>query len=77
MTIRVAEASESDKLFTEDLFAALKPIGVKLLDHVVIGYCQLKSNWADFLPRASNPNAEQSMSYEFVLCPIFGQIHLT
>ncbi len=41
------------------------------------GYCQLKSNWADFLPRASNMNVEQSMSYEFVLCPIFGQIHLT
>lgn len=32
-----AEASESDKLFTEDLFGALKPIGVKLLDHVIIG----------------------------------------
>lgn len=32
-----AEASESDRLFTEDLFAALKPIGVKLLDHVIIG----------------------------------------
>ncbi len=32
-----AEASESDRLFTEDVFAALKPIGVKLLDHVVIG----------------------------------------
>jgi len=32
-----AEPSESDKLFTEDLFGALKPIGVKLLDHVVIG----------------------------------------
>jgi DNA repair protein RadC len=32
-----AEPSESDRLFTEDLFAALKPIGVKLLDHVVIG----------------------------------------
>jgi DNA repair protein RadC len=31
------DASESDRLFTEDLFAALKPIGVKLLDHVVIG----------------------------------------
>ena len=41
------------------------------------GYCQLKSNWADFLPRASNLNAEQSMSYEFVYCLIFGQIHLT
>ncbi len=32
-----AEPSESDRLFTEDLFSALKPIGVKLLDHVVIG----------------------------------------
>ena len=32
-----AEASESDRLFTEDLFAALRPIGVKLLDHFVIG----------------------------------------
>jgi DNA repair protein RadC len=32
-----AEASESDRLFTEDLFGALKPIGVKLLDHCVIG----------------------------------------
>jgi len=31
-----AEASESDRLFTEDLFAALKPIGVRLLDHVII-----------------------------------------
>ena len=32
-----AKPSESDRLFTEDLFAAMKPIGVKLLDHVVIG----------------------------------------
>ena len=32
-----AEASESDKIFTEDLFIALKPIGVKLLDHMVFG----------------------------------------
>jgi len=32
-----AEPSESDRLFTEDLFAALKPIGVKLLDHCIIG----------------------------------------
>jgi formate hydrogenlyase subunit 3/multisubunit Na+/H+ antiporter MnhD subunit len=30
------------------------------------GYCQLKSNRADFLPRARNLNVEQSMSYEFV-----------
>ncbi len=40
-------------------------------------YCQLKSNWADFLPRARNLNAEQSMSYEFMYCLIFGRIHLT
>ncbi len=41
------------------------------------GYCQLQSNWADFLPRASNLNAEQSMSDEFVYGLSFGQIHLT
>jgi len=41
------------------------------------GYCQLKSNGADFLPRASNLNAEQSMSYEFVYRLISGQNHLT
>ena len=33
----VAEASEADRFFTEDLFGALTPIGVKLLDHLVIG----------------------------------------
>ena len=32
-----AEPSESDRLFTEDLFGALAPLGVKLLDHVIIG----------------------------------------
>ena len=32
-----AEPSESDRLFTEDLFSALIPIGVKLLDHIIIG----------------------------------------
>jgi DNA repair protein RadC len=32
-----AEASESDRLFTEDLYAALKPMGLKLLDHIIIG----------------------------------------
>jgi hypothetical protein len=42
---------------------------------LVIGYCQLKSNWADFLPRASNLNAEQSMSDKFVYGLSFGQIH--
>ena len=40
-------------------------------------YCQLKSKWADFLPRAVNLNAEQSMSDEFVDYLILGQIHLT
>ena len=40
-------------------------------------YCQLKAKWADFLPRASNLNAAQSMSYQFVYCLIFVQIHLT
>jgi len=42
-----------------------------------VWYCQLKSDWADFLPRPSNLNAEQSMSYDFVYCLMFGQIHLT
>ncbi len=42
-----------------------------------LGYCQLKSNWAEFLPRARNLNTEQSMSYEFVYCLMFVQIHLT
>jgi DNA repair protein RadC len=32
-----AEASESDRLFTEDALKALKPIGVKVLDHVIVG----------------------------------------
>ena len=31
------EPSESDKLFTEELFKVLDPIGVRLLDHVIIG----------------------------------------
>ena len=39
-------------------------------------YCQLKSNWADFLPRASNLIAEQSMSYEFAYFLILVQSHL-
>ncbi len=29
-------------------------------------FCQLKAKWADFLPRAGNLNAAQSMSYQFV-----------
>lgn len=32
-----AEASESDRFFTEDVLKALKPIGVKVLDHVIVG----------------------------------------
>ena len=40
-------------------------------------YYQLKSNRADFLPRARNMNIEQSMSYEFVYGLNFVQIHLT
>jgi hypothetical protein len=40
-------------------------------------YCQLKSNGANFLPQASNLNAEQSMSDEFVSGLIVGHIHLT
>ena len=40
-------------------------------------YCQLKSNWANFLPWTDNLNVEKSMSDEFVYGLIFGQIHLT
>lgn len=32
-----AEASESDKLFTQDLISALRPIRIKLLDHLIVG----------------------------------------
>ena len=38
---------------------------------------QFKSILAAFLPRAGNLNAEQSISYEFVYCLIFGRIQLT
>lgn len=31
-----AEASESDRMFTQDVFAALHPLGIRLLDHIVI-----------------------------------------
>lgn len=31
-----AEASESDRLFTEEVLSALRPIGVKLLDHLIV-----------------------------------------
>lgn len=32
-----SEPSESDKFFTEELFKVLTPIGVRLLDHIIIG----------------------------------------
>ncbi len=32
-----AEPSESDKLLTQDLIAACRPLGVKVLDHVIVG----------------------------------------
>lgn len=31
-----AEASESDRMFTADVLAALRPIGVTLLDHIIV-----------------------------------------
>lgn len=35
-TLRVAEASESDRLLTQDMIAAIRPLGLKLLDHVIV-----------------------------------------
>lgn len=32
-----AEPSESDRLLTKDLIAAARPLGLKLLDHVIVG----------------------------------------
>jgi DNA repair protein RadC len=32
----MAEPSESDKLLTRDLIAARHPIGVKVLDHLIV-----------------------------------------
>jgi DNA repair protein RadC len=32
-----AEASESDRMFTGDVLTALGPIGVRLLDHIIVG----------------------------------------
>lgn len=32
----VAEASESDRMFTADVLAALRPIGVSVVDHVIV-----------------------------------------
>ncbi|GJL67722.1 MAG: hypothetical protein NPIRA06_03570 [Nitrospirales bacterium] len=40
-------------------------------------YCQLKSIWADFLPRPGNLNAEQLKNYEFINCLMFVKIQLT
>ena len=31
------EPSESDRIFTEDMISALRPIGLKLLDHAIVG----------------------------------------
>jgi DNA repair protein RadC len=33
----VAEASESDRLLTQDMIVATRPLGLKLLDHVIVG----------------------------------------
>ena len=35
-TLRVAEASESDRLLTQDMITATRPLGLKLLDHVIV-----------------------------------------
>jgi DNA repair protein RadC len=32
-----ADASEADRLLTQDLIAACRPLGMKLLDHVIVG----------------------------------------
>src|SRR5215468_684954 len=32
----VAEASESDRLLTQDMITAIRPLGLKLLDHVIV-----------------------------------------
>jgi DNA repair protein RadC len=32
----VADASESDRLLTQDIIAATRPLGLKLLDHVIV-----------------------------------------
>ena len=65
--------------YTIDLENAVQKAGPEgqVLHVGSIRYCQVKSNWADFLPRASNLNAVQSMSYEFVYGLNFVQIHLT
>jgi DNA repair protein RadC len=33
----VAEASESDRMLTQDLIVASRPLGLKVLDHVIVG----------------------------------------
>jgi DNA repair protein RadC len=32
-----AEPSESDKMLTQDMIAACRPLGLKVLDHVIVG----------------------------------------
>ncbi len=31
------EPGESDRIFTEDMISALRPLGLRLLDHVIVG----------------------------------------
>jgi DNA repair protein RadC len=33
----IAEPSESDRLVTQDIIAASRPLGLKVLDHVIVG----------------------------------------
>ena len=33
----VAEPSEADRLMTHDMIAATRPLGIKVLDHIVVG----------------------------------------
>lgn len=33
----VAEPSEADRLMTQDMIAATRPLGVKVLDHIIVG----------------------------------------
>jgi len=72
--IEVRGVDETTDIFPFPVFDGF--MGVAVLFQVPIAgmlvcsnqrrYCQLKSHWADCLPRASNRNAEQSMSDEFV-----------
>jgi DNA repair protein RadC len=39
-----AEPSEADKLLTRDLIAACHPVGVKVLDHVIVSENEIKGD---------------------------------